>query len=729
MGNHLVSSILKSRRRRGRRHDPARDRVRQRGARRAARASGEPYVTHPIAVAADPRRARHRPVAIQAALLHDVPEDTEYALSDIEERFGAEVAQLVDGVTKLVQVQRPCATSSSRPRTCARCSWRWPRTSASCSSSSPTGCTTCAPWLRCRRRSRRASPTRPWRSTRRWPSASASGRSSGSSRTSRSGPRARQATASSPRSSTPGARPASVHRAGDRRCCEPRSRRPASRPTSPGRPKHIYSIYQEDAAQAARSFDEIYDVLRRPRPGRRRPRLLRAPWASCTRSGGRSPASSTTTSPCPRTTATSRSTPRSSRWTASPSRSRSAPTRCTRSPSTASPRTGATRKARRPTASTTPSSPGCASSWTGSATSPTPPSSWSASRSTSSRTRSSSSRRKGDIKDLPAGATPLDFAYRIHTDVGHTCIGAKVNNRLVPLDYKLQERRHRGDRHHARPRHGPSRDWLNMVTHRPRAARRSGSGSSASSATRTSSTAARRSTANCAGWPGPRSRASARTSWWRSPSSYNYATRRRLLSRRSGYGAVSAQSVVMKLGVVDDTRSTVLPPVAPPPVTARAGWHPGQGRRRRARPLRQVLPPDPGRPDPGLHHPGQGRDGPPARPARRVVNERDVYRLIDVEWEMRPRPDLPHRDPRRGVRPHRPPLRHHATSSRRRRSTSSPRTCPSTPTTRPRPARRSRWPRSRQLARVLAAHRAAQGRQLGPARPRLTHRLPAPARR
>ena len=45
---------------------------------------------------------------------------------------------------------------------------------------------------------------------------------------------------------------------------------------------------------------------------------------------------------------------------------------------------------------------------------------------------------KGDVKDLPAGSTPLDFAYRIHTDVGHSTIGAKVNNRLVPLDYKLK---------------------------------------------------------------------------------------------------------------------------------------------------------------------------------------------------------------------------------------------------------------------------------------------------
>ncbi len=45
---------------------------------------------------------------------------------------------------------------------------------------------------------------------------------------------------------------------------------------------------------------------------------------------------------------------------------------------------------------------------------------------------------KGEIKDLPAGATPLDFAYRIHTDVGHKTIGSKVNNRLVPLDYRLK---------------------------------------------------------------------------------------------------------------------------------------------------------------------------------------------------------------------------------------------------------------------------------------------------
>lgn len=45
---------------------------------------------------------------------------------------------------------------------------------------------------------------------------------------------------------------------------------------------------------------------------------------------------------------------------------------------------------------------------------------------------------RGDVVDLPAGSTPLDFAYRIHTDVGHRCMGARVNTRMVPLDHTLQ---------------------------------------------------------------------------------------------------------------------------------------------------------------------------------------------------------------------------------------------------------------------------------------------------
>jgi GTP pyrophosphokinase len=69
---------------------------------------------------------------------------------------------------------------------------------------------------------------------------------------------------------------------------------------------------------------------------------------------------------------------------------------------------------------------------------------------------------KGEVKSLAAGATPLDFAYEVHTEIGHRCVGARVNGKIVPLHYELRS----GDIVEiltAKRERGPSRDWLAMV--------------------------------------------------------------------------------------------------------------------------------------------------------------------------------------------------------------------------------------------------------------------------
>jgi GTP diphosphokinase / guanosine-3',5'-bis(diphosphate) 3'-diphosphatase len=69
---------------------------------------------------------------------------------------------------------------------------------------------------------------------------------------------------------------------------------------------------------------------------------------------------------------------------------------------------------------------------------------------------------KGEVKSLAAGATPLDFAYEVHTEIGHRCVGAKVNGKMVPLSYQLNS----GDIVEvltAKRERGPSRDWLAVV--------------------------------------------------------------------------------------------------------------------------------------------------------------------------------------------------------------------------------------------------------------------------
>jgi len=235
---------------------------------------------------------------------------------------------------------------------------------------------------------------------------------------------------------------------------------------------------------------------------------------------------------------------------------------------------------------------------------------------------------KGDVKDLPRDATPLDFAYRIHTDVGHRTIGAKVNNRMVPLDYRLRN----GDIVEiatTKSAHGPSRDWLNIV--------------------RTS-----------------HAKEKIRAWFKHQQRDENIAQGKDLLDRELrrlahetlasvdtaklteigqqyrfkeledfyaaiGYGAVSSASVVSKLEIHDDAAIT-LPEEAPPAEPSTTGV--------RVKGVGDLLvrfakccTPIPGDQIAGYVTRGKGvtvhRASCPS-----VLSERDIERLIDVEWEI-----------------------------------------------------------------------------------------------
>ena len=95
------------------------------------RKDGSPYIIHPLAVAEVVAEMGLDMDAVLGALLHDCIEDTDASHEEIEKLFGATVAELVEGVTKLTRANSP-PPNRRRWKTCARCSWPCPRTSVLC---------------------------------------------------------------------------------------------------------------------------------------------------------------------------------------------------------------------------------------------------------------------------------------------------------------------------------------------------------------------------------------------------------------------------------------------------------------------------------------------------------------------------------------------------------------------------------------------------------------------
>ncbi|HET7701850.1 MAG TPA: bifunctional (p)ppGpp synthetase/guanosine-3',5'-bis(diphosphate) 3'-pyrophosphohydrolase [Candidatus Limnocylindrales bacterium] len=243
---------------------------------------------------------------------------------------------------------------------------------------------------------------------------------------------------------------------------------------------------------------------------------------------------------------------------------------------------------------------------------------------------------KGDIKDLPAGATPLDFAYRIHTDVGHRTIGAKVNNRLVPLDYRLKN----GDIVEVmttKGEHGPSRDWMNVVrtSHAREKIRqwfkrkdRDENIVHGREALERELRRLARKTIQAVG-------ADRIAELGRA---YNHDTLDDFYAA-IGYGAVSAQQVVARLGVLDDTE-VGLPTVAPASLPARTGGVRVKGVGDLLVRFAKCCHPIPGDPIVGFITRGKGVTV-HLRSCPTVLNEREVPRLIEVEWEAAPAQSYP----------------------------------------------------------------------------------------
>ena len=132
------------------------------------RASGDPYFSHPLEVAAILTDMKLDDATIVAAVLHDTIEDTDSTREEIDKLFGSDIGRLVDGLTKLKKLDLVSKRASKR-KISVSCSWPWLKTFACFSSSSPTACIICARYISWRRTSGRGSPRKPSISMRRSP--------------------------------------------------------------------------------------------------------------------------------------------------------------------------------------------------------------------------------------------------------------------------------------------------------------------------------------------------------------------------------------------------------------------------------------------------------------------------------------------------------------------------------------------------------------------------------
>jgi len=598
-----------------------------------ARASGEPYVTHPIASARILAELGIDPVAVAAALLHDVPEDTEYRLADIEERFGAEIAQLVDGVTKLSKF----STHSHEQQQAENIRKMF----LAMAEDIRVVLIKLADRLHNMRTLSALPPDKQQRIARQTMEIYA--------------PLAERLgiwqmkweledlafKALEPERFRELARLLDTRRAGRESYIEraieilrPELERQGIRAELSGRPKHLYSIWKKMQRKGA-EFGEIYDVYAI--------RILVDEVRDCYAALG---VVHSLWRPIPGQFDDYIAVPKNNLYQSL----HTAVIALDGKPLEIQIRTHAMHQV---------SEVGIAAHWRYKEGSKSDRDydaklawlrqlmDWQ--REVSDATEFVEGIKldifqdqvfvftpKGDVKDLPAGATPLDFAYRIHTDVGHRCIGAKVNNRLVPLDYRLKN----GDIVEivtTKGEHGPSRDWLNLVrtSHAREKIRqwfkRKDRDENIAHGRESLERELRRLARTSIQAVGLERIAEI-------AKSYNYESIDDFYAA-IGYGALGAQQVVTRLGVVDDSE-LALPAVAPPASGARTGGVRVKGVGDLLVRFAKCCHPIPGDPIVGFITRGKGVTV-HLRSCPTVLNEREVSRLIEVEWEAAPAQTYP----------------------------------------------------------------------------------------